>query len=280
MIDVFQVKYSDYLFYSGQEFFVEINGCTILITIDVSNCGKIFKETKINVKSDDACIIILNPVAIDKKIFHKDYDFTKDNIGGLNTELRFMFKNALSTRAISSNIIEKMNLRHCKGILLYGPPGCGKTLIAKNIGKLISPIPPVIVNGPELKNKYYGQSEENIRKIFEPAKTDELLLGNYSNIHVIIFDEFDSICGVRSSNDNNHGNSITNQLLTMIDGVSQNNNIFIIAITNRIDLIDPAVLRSGRIEYHIHIDYPNYVGRQQIFEIHLSPAINNGYDSG
>jgi vesicle-fusing ATPase len=156
-----------------------------------------------------------------------------------------------------------------KGILLHGPPGTGKTLIARKISGLITNQEPQVVNGPEIMSKYVGQSEENIRNLFAGAKADP------DNLHVIIFDEIDAICKTRGSG-TEHTASIVNQLLSMIDGVHSLENIFIIAMTNRKDLLDPALIRAGRIELHIKVPLPNCAGRKQIFKIHTETIRKNG----
>lgn len=90
-------------------------------------------------------------------------------------------------------------MKHVRGILLYGPPGTGKTLIARQIGKMLSAREPKIVNGPEILNKYVGESEANMRKLFEDAETEWKRCGPNSGLHIIIFDEIDAICKQRGS---------------------------------------------------------------------------------
>jgi vesicle-fusing ATPase len=133
------------------------------------------------------------------------------------------------------------------GLLLYGPPGTGKTLIARQIGKTLNAREPKIVNGPELLNKFVGQSEENTRKIFADAEKEYKEKGDASGLHIIIFDELDAVCkqrGSGSSGGTGVGDNIVNQLLTKLDGVDQLNNILLIGMTNRKDLIDEALLRK------------------------------------
>lgn len=168
-------------------------------------------------------------------------------------------------------------IKHAKGILLYGPPGTGKTLIARQIGNLLSSVKPKLINGPEIFNKMVGQSEENVRNIFAEAIRDQSSLSDESPLHVFIFDEFDAMCKVRgmSASSSGVGDSVVNQLLSIIDGVNVLNNIFIIAMTNRKDLIDPAILRAGRIGIHIPISLPSKLGRKQILKIHTQKMTEN-----
>jgi hypothetical protein len=143
--------------------------------------------------------------------------------------------------------MKKMGQKHARGMLLFGPPGCGKTLIARQIGKALHARPPKIVNGPEILNKYVGQSEENIRALFADAEKEQAERGDDSELHIIIFDEFDAICKQRGSTGGGTGvnDSIVNQLLSKIDGVDSLNNILLIGMTNRKDMLDEAVLRPG-----------------------------------
>jgi vesicle-fusing ATPase len=125
------------------------------------------------------------------------------------------------------------------------PAGCGKTLIARQIGKALHAHPPKIVNGPEILNKYVGQSEENIRNLFADAEKEQAEAGDDSDLHIIIFDEFDAIAKQRGTSGGGTGvnDSIVNQLLSKIDGVDSLNNVLLIGMTNRKDMIDEAIIR-------------------------------------
>ncbi|CAJ0903212.1 7492_t:CDS:2, partial [Entrophospora sp. SA101] len=137
---------------------------------------------------------------------------------------------------------------------------------------------PKIVNGPEILNKYVGQSEENIRKLFAEAEKEYKDKGEDSGLHIIIFDELDAICkqrGAGGTGGTGVGDSVVNQLLAKMDGVEQLNNILIIGMTNRLDLIDEALLRPGRLEVHMEIGLPDEQGRLQILKIHTSKMKDN-----
>lgn len=155
-------------------------------------------------------------------------------------------------------------------MLLYGPPGCGKTLIARQIGKALNAREPKIVNGPEILNKYVGGSEEKIRELFKEAEQEQLEMGDNSMLHIVIMDEMDAICKQRGSVKDGTGvsDSVVNQLLSKIDGVDSLNNILLIGMTNRKDMIDDALLRPGRLEVHVEIGLPDEKGRLQILNIH------------
>lgn len=125
------------------------------------------------------------------------------------------------------------------------------------------------MSGPEIFDKYVGEGERKIRELFKPAEEDQKKKGDESGLHVIIFDEIDAICKTRDNSSGGGSNvSIVNQLLAKIDGVDSLNNILIIGMTNRKDMIDEAVIRPGRLEIHIEVGLPDERGREQIFEIH------------
>ena len=185
-------------------------------------------------------------------------------IGGLDKQFAEIFRRAFNTRRYPASVIEKYGMEHCKGMILYGPPGTGKTLIARKIAKVLNCSEPKVVNGPEIFDKFVGGSEKNIRDLFAEAETDQLTNGNESDLHVIIFDEIDAVCRKRGSVSSGTGvnESVVNQLLSKIDGVDALNNILIIGMTNRLDMIDEALLRPGRFEIHLEIGLPDEPGRR------------------
>ncbi|CAN6808941.1 unnamed protein product [Brassica oleracea] len=219
---------------------------------------------------------------------------------------------------------ERLEIKHVKGMLLFGPPGTGKTLMARQIGKMLNGKDPKIVNGPEVR-KFVGETEKNVRDLFADAEQDQRTLGkkklfslicvfffyvcaneallfyfsgDASELHVIIFDEIDAICKSRGSTRDGTGvhDSIVNQLLTkvsqrswillifvnsvfsrmwlpllfQIDGVEALNNVLLIGMTNRKDLLDEALLRPGRLEVQVEISLPDEAGRFQILQIHTN----------
>lgn len=126
-------------------------------------------------------------------------------------------------------------------------------------------------------SKFVGESEENIRKLFKESQEDQNQLGDESPLHIIVFDEIDAICKTRGTVTGSTGvsDSVVNQLLSMIDGVDSLNNILVLGMTNRKDMIDEAILRPGRFEVHIEISLPDEKGRQDIFKIHTSSMREN-----
>jgi vesicle-fusing ATPase len=164
-------------------------------------------------------------------------------------------------------------------MLLYGPPGCGKTLIARQIGKALNAREPKVINGPEILNKYVGQSEENIRLLFKEAEEEQEAAGDASELHIIIFDEIDAICKSRGSSRDGTGvhDSVVNQLLSKIEGVKPLNNILLIGMTNRRYMLEDALLRPGRLEVHVEIGLPDEAGRVQILNIHTNKMRKHGF---
>jgi vesicle-fusing ATPase len=212
-------------------------------------------------------------------ILAPDFKFEDMGIGGLGNEFSTIFRRAFASRVFPPGLVAKIGIPHVKGMLLYGPPGTGKTLIARQIGKMLNARPPKVINGPEVLNKYVGQSEENIRKLFADAEKEYKEKGDESSLHIIIFDELDAVCKQRGSGAGGGtgvGDSVVNQLLSKLDGVDQLNNILLIGMTNRKDMIDDALLRPGRLEVHLEISLPDESGRLEILKIHTAKMSENG----
>jgi len=218
-----------------------------------------------------------NTINRNEGLFKTDWNFENMNIGGLNKEFKELFRRAFVSRIYSSEVIAKLGIKHVKGILLYGPAGTGKTLIARELSKMLNSKEPKIINGPEILNKFVGESEGKIRELFRPAEDDYKRYGDKSELHVIIFDEFDSLAVARGSHTGSTGvnDSIVTQILAKMDGVESLNNILIIGMTNRIDIIDSALLRPGRFELNLEISLPNEQGRLEILNIHTATMRKN-----
>ncbi|KAK6197338.1 cytoplasmic protein [Scheffersomyces amazonensis] len=213
-----------------------------------------------------------------KQIINPDFKLEDLGIGGLDNEFKDIFRRAFNSRILPPEIAEKLEIKHCKGLLLFGPPGTGKTLIARKLSKMLNGKEPKIVNGPEMLSKYVGESENNIRKLFKEAEDEFRQKGDDSDLHVIIFDELDSVFkqrGSARSDGTGVGDNVVNQLLSKMDGVDQLNNILVIGMTNRLDLIDSALLRPGRFEIQIEIALPDEKGRRDIFLIHTAKLREN-----
>ncbi len=151
-------------------------------------------------------------------IITPDFRFESMGIGGLDNEFAQIFRRAFASRIFPPGLVDKLGIQHVKGILLFGPPGTGKTLIARQIGKVLNAREPKVVNGPEILNKFVGQSEENIRKLFADAEKEYKEAGDESGLHIIIFDELDAICKQRGGKNDGTGvgDSVVNQLLSKV----------------------------------------------------------------
>ncbi|KAL2344033.1 hypothetical protein Fmac_005318 [Flemingia macrophylla] len=231
--------------------------------------------------SRDSGIKIVNQrEAATSNIFkQKEFNLQSLGIGGLSAEFADIFRRAFASRVFPPHVTSKLGIKHVKGMLLYGPPGTGKTLMARQIGKILNGKEPKIVNGPEVLSKFVGETEKNVRDLFADAEQDQRTRGDESDLHVIIFDEIDAICKSRGSTRDGTGvhDSIVNQLLTKIDGVESLNNVLLIGMTNRKDMLDEALLRPGRLEVQVEISLPDESGRLQILQIHTNKMKENSF---
>ena len=277
------LKFKNLVVNTGDKLPMHINGATfkfIVNNIDLFNKGDdnmygIFNElTIIDIKTNNTNIKIKNNTTTNQLFNENTFDFKNLDIGGLNSELSTIFRRVFASRVLPSSLIEKLDIKHPKGVIFYGPPGTGKTLTARNLSKSLKAKSIQIVNGPELINSYVGKSEENVRNLFKQAEAEK----DQEGLHVIIFDEFDSLCKKRGETSGVSGDvndKIVTQLLSKIDGYEALNNILLIGMTNRIDLLDPAILRPGRFEVHIEITLPNEEGRIEILNIHTKKLREN-----
>jgi vesicle-fusing ATPase len=280
----FSITYGMQIFSVGQIMGMNFGGMKLEITVthidngdEVDSYGQLLDETFVTFEKKKGSVISLEGAGA-SNLFTEDFDFAKLGIGGLDKEFNQIFRRAFASRIWPSHIVQSMGINHVRGMLLYGPPGCGKTLIARQIGKALNARDPKIVNGPEILDKYVGGSEEKIRELFAEATKEQALSGDDSMLHIIILDEMDAICKSRGTVKDSTGvtDSVVNQLLSMIDGVDSLNNILLIGMTNRLDMIDDALLRPGRLEVHVEIGLPDEVGRSQILTIHTKKMFDAG----
>ncbi len=164
-------------------------------------------------------------------------------------------------RANDPNEIARLEELIPRGIIFWGPPGTGKTLFAKAIASSIGAAI-IIVSGPELKTKWYGESERNLRRVFHQARS--------SAPSIIVFDEIDSFAVSRARSDHANGadHSMVNQLLTEMDGFHKGEQVYVVATTNFVESLDPALLRPGRFEFLLHIPYPDDEDRRAILSVY------------
>jgi len=183
---------------------------------------------------------------------------TYEDIGGLKEELARV-REIIELPLKHPELFERLGIRPPKGVLLYGPPGTGKTLIAKAVANE-SGATFVSIQGPEIMNKFYGQSEENLRMKFREAE---------KNPPAIIFiDEIDSIAPKRDEIKGEVERRVVAQLLTLMDGLEERGKVIVIGATNRVDDLDPALRRPGRFDREIEIGVPDREGREEILKIH------------
>ncbi len=181
-----------------------------------------------------------------------------DDIGGLD-DVKQQLREAVEWPLKHPEVFEKMGIRPPKGILLFGPPGCGKTLLAKAVATE-SGANFIAVRGPEILSKWVGESEKAIREIFRKARQ--------AAPTVVFFDEIDSIAPRRGRDVNMVTDRIVNQLLTEMDGIQPLQNVVVLAATNRPDILDPALLRPGRFDRIIYVPPPDKETRLAIFKVH------------
>ena len=194
-----------------------------------------------------------------REVFVEIPNVTWDQIGGLE-DLKQKLIESVDWPLSHPNIFERMGITPPRGLLLYGPPGCGKTLLARAVANE-SKANFISIKGPELLSKYVGESEKAIREVFRKAKMAAPC--------IIFFDEFDSIAPSRGryTSDSGVSEKVLSQFLTELDGLEVKKDIVVIAATNRPDILDPALIRPGRIDRILLVPAPDKIGREKILNI-------------
>jgi len=218
---------------------------------------------------------------VDELILEEVPDITYEAIGGLDRQIEEL-RDAVELPFLHANLFAEHKLTPPKGVLLYGPPGCGKTLIARAVANSLAKRTQeetgrkdvrayfLNVKGPELLNKYVGETERQIRLIFQRAKEKSQQGGPV----IVFFDEMESLFRTRGSGiSSDIETTIVPQLLSEIDGVEQLKNVIVIGASNREDLIDPAILRPGRLDVKIKIERPDQEAARAIFSKYLEPEV-------
>ena len=212
-----------------------------------------------------------------------DIDYT--DIGGLTRQIEAI-RDAVELPFLHADLFREHELRPPKGILLYGPPGCGKTLIAKAVANSLAKQVEKVhggkaegshaksyflnIKGPELLNKYVGETERHIRLVFQRAREK----ASEGTPVIVFFDEMDSIFRTRGSGvSSDVENTIVPQLLSEIDGVEGLENVIVIGASNREDMIDPAILRPGRLDVKIKIERPDAEAARDIFSKYITTTL-------
>jgi transitional endoplasmic reticulum ATPase len=235
----------------------------ILPSIDFQMCDipyETLMELEVTMGNFLEALKEVEPSAI-REVFVEVPDVGWEDVGGLES-VKEELRQAIEWPLKYADIFLKTGSEAPKGILLYGPPGAGKTLLAKAVANE-SGANFISVKGPALISKYIGESERAIRDIFKKAKQ--------ASPAILFFDEIDSIAATRAmgSADSNVADRVISQFLTEMDGIEELRGVLVLAATNRPDLIDPALLRSGRFEMAIRLPPPDEAAREKIFRIHM-----------
>ena len=217
-----------------------------------------FKINKISPKSivkidRSTSLTILTETTGDKKP-----RLTYEEVGGLGTKIKAM-REIVELPLQHPELFTRLGVEPHSGILLYGPPGCGKTLIAKVLANE-SEANMYLINGPEIMNKYYGETEARLRDIFKEAKDN--------SPSIIFIDEIDAIAPKREDVYGDVEKRVVAQLLALMDGLTERGNVIVLGATNRPDSVDPALRRPGRFDREVEISVPNDDGRLEILQIH------------
>ena len=218
--------------------------------------------------------------AVEEVVLEEVPDVSYEQIGGLEEQIEIL-RDSVELPYLYSDVFAEHELKPPKGILLYGPPGCGKTLIAKAVANALSkrieektgkatPAYFLNVKGPELLNKYVGETEHKIREVFKKAREKAR-----EDVPVVIFfDEMDSLFRMRGSGiSSDMEATVVAQFLSEIDGVEALENVIVVGASNRQDLIDPAVLRPGRLDLKVKVNRPDAKAANEIFSKYLTPSL-------
>jgi len=217
-----------------------------------------FKINKVSpkgvVKIDRSTTLnILTETSVDRKV-----RVTYEEVGGLKSEIKAM-REIVELPLRHPELFTGLGIEPHSGILLYGPPGCGKTLIAKVLASE-SEANMYSINGPEIMNKYYGETEARLREIFKEAKDN--------SPSIIFIDEIDAIAPKREEAYGDVEKRVVAQLLALMDGLTDRGNVIVIGASNRPESVDPALRRPGRFDREVEISVPNEDGRLEILQIH------------
>jgi transitional endoplasmic reticulum ATPase len=229
--------------------FIPMSGETKLVAVDTNPDGivRISEITEIEVRPE--------AVDIEEQAIPT---ITYEDIGGLKSSIE-KIREMVELPLRHPELFEKVGIEPPKGVLLYGPPGSGKTLLARAVANE-SGANFTAINGPEVMSKWYGESEQNIRKIFDDAEKNAP--------SIIFFDEIDAIAPKREEVTGEVERRVVSQILTLMDGLKSRGKVIVIAATNRQNAIDPALRRPGRFDREIEIGVPDQKGRKEILQIH------------
>jgi transitional endoplasmic reticulum ATPase len=219
-------------------------------------------DTQVTQTDFDQALATVSPSAMREFLIEIPH-VSWDEVGGLDSVKRLLVEN-ITYAMTKREAFEAADVKPAKGILLYGPPGTGKTLLAKAAAAECG-ANFIFVKGPEIRSKWYGESEHRVRFIFSKARQNAPC--------VVFFDEIDAVAAARSEGLGSYGEradaTVVNQILSEIDGAESAAGVFIIGATNRPDILDPALLRPGRFDYQVEVPLPEAGARKAILHVHL-----------
>jgi transitional endoplasmic reticulum ATPase len=217
-----------------------------------------FKISKISPKGVIRIERATTLTILSEKSDDKKFRITYEEVGGLRSEIKVM-REIVELPLRHPELFVRLGIEPHSGVLLYGPPGCGKTLLAKVLASE-SDANMFSINGPEIMNKYYGETEAKLRDIFKEAKEN--------SPSIIFIDEIDAIAPKREEAYGDVEKRVVAQLLALMDGLTDRGNVIVLGATNRPDSVDPALRRPGRFDREMEISVPNADGRLEVMEIH------------
>lgn len=220
---------------------------------------EILEKIKVTKTDFEAALKLAEPSAL-REVFVEVPDVRWEDVGGLK-EIKEGLRESVEWPIKYPEAFTKMGIKPPRGVLIFGPPGCGKTLLAKAVANE-SEANFISIKGPEILSKWVGESEKAIREIFKKAKQAAPC--------IIFFDEIDSIASTRGMETGARvGERVLNQLLTELDGLEELHNVTVIAATNRPELLDPALVRPGRFDKVLLVQAPDVDARLEIFKVHM-----------
>ncbi|RYH32728.1 AAA family ATPase [archaeon] len=241
--------------------FEAIRGKMHLIDVDAERINaEVLDSIEIGNKDFMYALEVTNPSALRENVVEVP-NVSWDDVGGLEDVKKELYE-TIQYPVEHADKFEKFGMQASKGVLFYGPPGCGKTLLAKAIANECG-ANFISIKGPELLTMWFGESEANVRDLFDKARAAAPC--------ILFFDEMDSIAKARGSGagGSEAGDRVINQILTEIDGVATKKSVFVIGATNRPDILDNAVTRPGRLDQLIYIPLPDLPSRLSIFKANL-----------
>lgn len=250
-------RLTDRLLTPGKRVRVEGHGAYVVTDARPSGSVRVTPNTSVTLETSVADEGIRETVTESEATSSSETGATYEDIGGLDRELDLV-REMIELPLSEPELFTRLGIDAPKGVLLYGPPGTGKTLIARAVANEVDAYFDTI-SGPEIVSKYKGESEQRLREAFESAE---------ANAPAILFvDEIDSIAGARDD-DADMENRVVAQLLTLMDGLDEREEVVVIGATNRVDAVDSALRRGGRFDREIEIGVPDETGRREILDVH------------